>query len=184
MAHRVGPSAMSTRVPRAARGAAIAVALTLAVAAPTAAAATPTRIVHSLHAFVMAAGQACTFPVAGVPTSGFTAVISFPDGREKRSIHAQGYYENLDTGKRYWVNDTWSELDQYDPTTNILVITTSGLGDYLFWPGDASPFGGVMTGPGFYRIAGTAVNTVDFNVNQTTAFTWSGQIIDLCAALS
>ena len=177
-------SGVITRLPRTARGGVFALALALTVAAPAAAATTPTRIVRSLNGFVMPAGQACTFPVAGVPTSGFVAVIDFPDGREKRSVHAKGYYENLDTGKRYWVNDSWSELDVYDPTTNILVITTSGLGDYVFWPGDASPFGGVMAGPGLYRIDGTAVNTVDFNVNQTTAFTWSGRIIDICAALS
>jgi hypothetical protein len=173
-----------TRLPRAARGAAIAVVLALVVAAPAAAATTPTRIVRSLHPFVMDAGTACSFPVAGVPVSGFVAVITFPDGHEKRSIHAKGYYENLDTGKRYWVNDTWSELDVYDPATNILVITTSGLGDYIFWPGDAGPFGETMTTAGFYRIAGMAVNTVDFNANRTSEFTWSGQIIDLCAALS
>ena len=172
------------RFPRTARGAIIAVALALMVAAPAAAATTPTRVVRSPNGFVMPAGQACTFPVAGVPTSGFAAVIDFPDGREKRSIHIKGYYENLDTGKRYWVNDSWSELDMYDPPTNILVITTSGLGDYVFWPGDASPFGGLMAGPGLYRIAGTAVNTVDFNVNQTTAFTWSGRITDICAAIA
>jgi hypothetical protein len=102
-----------------------------------------------------------------------------------RSVRIKGYYENLDNHKTYWVNDTWSELDVYDATTNILTITANGQLDVPFWPGDASPFGGVVTTAALYRFAGTTVNVVDFNgVPRTADFTWSGRITDICAALS
>ena len=53
-----------------------------------------------------------------------------------------------------------------------------------FGPGDASPFGGLITTATLYRFIGTTTNTVDFNLNRTVQFSWSGQVIDLCAALS
>lgn len=173
------------RLTRTARGAVIAVALALMVAAPASAATPPTRTVSYPTGFVMQPGQACAFAVAGVPTSGFEATTAFSDGRVMRSVRVKGYYENLDNHKTYWVNDTWSELDVYDATTNILTITGNGQIDVPFWPGDASPFGGVVTTAALYRFAGTTVNVVDFNgVPRTADFTWSGRITDLCAALS
>ena len=88
--------------------------------------------------FVMQPGQGCAFAVAGVPTSGFEASTVFDDSYWMRSFRVKGYYENLDNHKTYWVNDTWSELDVYDATTNILTITASGQLDVPFWPGDVA----------------------------------------------
>jgi hypothetical protein len=173
------------RLTRTARGAVIAVALALMVAAPAAAATPPTRTVSYPTGWFAPAGQACTFDIRGVPTSGFEARTVFSDGREIRSVRVKGYYENLVTHKTYWVNDTWTEIDVYDATTNILTITGNGQIDVPFWPGDASPFGGVVTTAAYYRFAGTTVNVVDFNgVPRTADFTWSGRITDICAALS
>ena len=170
---------------RTARGAVIALGLVLVVAAPASAATPPTRTVHYPTGFVMQPGQGCAFAVAGVPTSGFVAVTVFSDTYEMRSIRVKGYYENLVTHKKYWVNDTWTEKDVWDPATQLYTITGNGQIDVPFWPGDASPFDGVVTTAAFYRFAGTTVNVVDFNgVPRTADFTWSGRITDICAALS
>ena len=184
--NRIGPQLLTlARLPRAVRGAMVAGALALAMAAPAAAATPPTRTVHFPTGFVMDPGQGCAFAVRGVPVSGFSAVTTFSDGLEMRSIRVKGYYENLDTHKTYWVNDTWTEKDVWDETTQLYTITGNGQIDVPFWPGDASPFSGVVTDAAFYRFAGTTVNVVDFNgVPRTADFTWSGRITDICAALS
>lgn len=64
---------------RSARGAVLAVALALAVAAPAAAATPPTRTVSYPTGWFAPAGQACTFDIRGVPTSGFAARTTFSD---------------------------------------------------------------------------------------------------------
>ena len=164
-------------------GTVIAMALALLSAAPAAAATPPSRTLYQPHAFVTPAGQACAFDVAGYPTSGFEAQTVFSDGRVLDSIRVKGYYENVGTGARYWINDTFTELDVYDAATNTIVITTSGQFETLFWPGDAGPFGPV-TNATMYRFFGTTTNTVDLTANRTAAFSWSGQIVDVCAQLS
>ena len=61
------------RLPHTARGALIAMALALVVAAP-AAAAQPTRTVyHGGQPFTIPADKACPFPVEGQPSGGFAA---------------------------------------------------------------------------------------------------------------
>jgi hypothetical protein len=168
-----------------ARGGLVAGVLALAMAAPAAAATPPTRTVSYPTGFVMPAGQACSFDVRGVPTSGFEATTTFDENHWMRSIRVKGYYENLVTHKTYWVNDTWSEDDVWDPTTNLFTLTGTGQIDVPFWPNDASPFGGVVTTAVLYRFAGHTVNVVDFNGTPRTAdFSWSGRITDICAALS
>ena len=174
-----------TKLMRPAGGAIVALALALMAVAPAAAATPPTRTVSYPTGFVAPAGEACSFDIRGVPTSGFEAYTVFDENHWLRSFRVKGYYENLVTHKTYSVNDTWFENDVYDPTTNVLTITASGQSDLPFWPGDASPFGGVVTTAAYYRFAGTTVNVVDFNgVPRTADFTWSGRVTDICAALS
>jgi hypothetical protein len=174
-----------SRLPRAARGAVIALVLALAMAAPAAAATPPTRTVTYPQGWFAPAGQACTFDIRGVPTSGFEATTVFSDSYSIRSVRVKGYYENLVTHKTYWVNDTWTEQDVWDATTQLYTITGSGQIDVPFWPGDASPFGGLVATAAYYRFAGTTVNVLDFNGTPRTAdFTWSGRMTDICAALS
>ena len=174
------------RLNRLGRGAMIAGALALAMTGPVAAATPPTRTVHYPTGFVSPAGTACAFDIQGVPTSGFVAVTHFSDTYEMRSVRVKGYYENLETHKRFWVNDTWTEQDVWDPTTQLYTITGNGQIDVPFWPGDANPFAdGVVSDAAFYRFIGTSVNVVDFSgTPRTSAFTWSGQVTDICAALS
>lgn len=167
------------------RSAVVGVALALVVAAPAAAATPPIRTTYEPHGFVIPAGQGCSFDVSGTPVSGHEAQTVFSDNHWMNQIHVKGYYENLVNHKTYWVNDTWSEDDVYDPVANTLLITTSGQVDTMFWPGDASPLGGLITTATMYRFIGTTVNLVDFNGTPRTAeFSWSGRIFDICAALS
>jgi hypothetical protein len=175
---------MMARLTRLARGVVVAVVLALVVAGPAAAATPPTRTVFEPHPFVTPAGQGCSFDVRGVPTSGFVALTVFSENEWRKSVHVKATLENVDTGATYSVNNTWTELDVYDPATNILVVTTSGQVIIEFWPGDVSPFGGLITTATLYRFIGTNTNTVDFNLNHTVQFSWSGQVIDVCAALS
>ena len=172
------------RLIRMAPGLVIALALALLSAATAMAATPPTRTVSYPQGWFAPAGQACTFDVLGVPTSGFEATTVFSDSHWMRSVRVKGYYENLVNHKTYSVNDTWTESDVYDAATNVLTITGNGQIDVPFWPGDASPFGGLVTTPKLYRFAGTTVNVVDFNANRTAQFTWSGRMTDICAALS
>jgi len=169
---------------RLARGVVVAVVVALVVAGPAAAATPPTRTVFEPHPFVIPAGQGCSFDVRGVPTSGFAALTVFSENEWRKSVHVEVTYENTDTGATFSVNNTWTELNVYDPATNILVVTTSGQSVTEFGPGDASPFGGLITTATLYRFIGTTTNTVDFNLNHTVRFSWAGQVIDLCAALS
>ncbi|HET7182013.1 MAG TPA: hypothetical protein VFI15_07270, partial [Candidatus Limnocylindrales bacterium] len=159
--------------------------LALAMAAPAAAATPPTRTVFYPTGFQWDAGLACSFPIAGVPTSGFEAVTDFGDGHTIRSVRVKGYYENLVTHKTYWVNDTWTELDTWDDATQLYTIVGDGQIDVPFWPGDASPFGGLVTDAAYYRFAGHTLNVIDYNgTPRTSEFEWFGKITDICAALS
>jgi hypothetical protein len=154
-------------------------------AAPAAAATPPTRTVSDPTGWFAPAGEACAFDIRGVPTSGFEARTVFSDTYEMRSVRVKGYYENLVTHKTYWINDTWTDLDVWDPTTQLYTVTGNGQIDVPFWPGDASPFGGLVTDAAYYRFAGTTTNVVDFNGTPRTAdFSWAGRMTDICAALS
>ena len=168
------------------RGGLVACVLAFAMAGPAAAATPPTRTVRIPTGWFAPAGQACAFDIIGVPVSGFAATTVFSDTYSMRSFRVRGYYENPANHKTYWVNDTWTEKDTWDPTTQLYTIVGTGQIDVPFWPGDANPFGdGVVTDAAYYRFAGTTTNVVDFNgVPRTSAFSWSGRFTDICAALS
>jgi hypothetical protein len=173
------------RFNRFARGGLVAGLLVLAIAAPAAAATSPIRTVTYPQEWFAPAGKACTFDIIGVPTSGFEATTVFSDARSIRSVRVKGYYENLVNHRTYWVNDSWTELDEWDATTQLYTITGNGQIDVPFWPGDAGPFGSLVTTAAYYRFAGTTTNVLDYNGTPRTAdFTWSGKMTDICAALA
>lgn len=169
---------------RPARGAFIAVVLALMVAAPAAASTPPTRIVRDLHPFVLPAGTACAFDVAGEPTGGFVAVTTFSDGTVQVSVRARGAYVNLDTGARFPTEDTSLVIDRFDPATGIDVAVLKGQNSYNFLPGDMGPFGVVGSNAVFYHIVGSVSFTWDSVANRVTQFAYSGTVTDICAALS
>jgi hypothetical protein len=173
-----------SRLPRAARGAVIGLALALVAAVP-AAAAQPTRTVYGLDSWVMPAGTACAFDVEGQPYWGFIVSTRFSDGRVQNAVLAYGAYVNLATGAAFPTSDTSRVLHRFDPATGIDVVLMNGQNSYNFVPGDMGPFGIVTNSNGaFYHIVGSVSYTWDANTNHYTKFAYSGIVTDICAALS
>lgn len=170
------------RLPRAARGAVIALGLALVVAAP-AAAAQPTRTVHGLHGFTIPADMACPFDVEGQPSSGFSAYTEFSDGRLMGSVHAKGDYVNAETGARYPTLDNFQFVQWYDAITGNTYVVLEGQAADSFLPGDTGPFGTVGAHGAFYDFVGRITFTIDAN-GATTQFSWVGTATNICAALS
>ena len=167
---------------RTARGAVIAVALALMVAAP-AAAAQPTRTVHGLSGFTIPADMACPFAVEGQPSSGFSAYTEFSDGRLMGSVHAKGAYVNADTDARYPTLDNFHFTQRSDATTGSIYVVLEGQAADSFLPGDTGPFGTVGPHGAFYDFVGRITFTIDAN-GATTQFSWVGTATNICAALS
>jgi hypothetical protein len=176
------PDVTKLRLARAARGAVIALALALLVAAP-AAAAQPTRTVYGLSPFTIPADTACPFDVEGQPSSGFSAYTEFSDGRLMGSVHAKGDYVNADTGARYPTLDNFHLVQWSDPSTGGIHAVLEGQGAFWFLPGDTGPFGTVGPHGAFYDFVGRIIFTIDVN-GSTTQFSWVGTATDICAALS
>lgn len=170
------------RLPRAARGAVIALALALVVAAP-AAAVQPTRTVHSLGGFTIPAGAACPFDVEGQPSFGFTAKTVFSDGRIQYSVHAHGDYVNAETGARYPTLDNFQATEWDDPLTGNAYVVLEGQAANWLLPGDTGPFGTVGPYGAFYDFVGRITFTISAT-GATTQFSWVGTATDICAALS
>ena len=180
---------------RSARGAMIAVVLVLMSAAP-AAAAQPTRTARPLSGgFVLPAGMACAFDVAGEPrtaptsraayqSGGFRAQTTFSDGTVQLSVRARGAYVNLETGARFPTLDTFRDLSRLDDVTGIIVGVESGGMTWSFLPGDQGPYGVVGSNGALYHFTGTVSYTFDTNTNHSTKFAYSGAVTDVCAALS
>jgi len=171
------------RLPRAARGAVIAIALALMAAAPAAAATPPTRTVRDLHSFVLPAGTACAFDVAGRPDWGFSARTTFNDGRIQSSVRAHGAYVNMATGATFPTADNFRALDRIDPVTGIDTVVVNGESTSSFLPGDDGPFG-LVTQASFYKFVGTYWFKYNLNTGHQTDFRYAGTVEDVCAALS
>lgn len=170
------------KLTRIARGAVIAAMLALVLAAP-AAAAQPTRIVSDLHPFVLPAGTACAFDVAGRPSWGFSARTYFSDGRVQSSVRAHGAYVNVTTGATFPTADNFRVLERFDPVTGIDTVVADGQLTSSFLPGDDGPFG-LVTEASFYKFVGTIWFTYNPATNQQTDFRYVGRVEDVCAALS
>jgi hypothetical protein len=175
---------------RTAPGAALALVLAFAAAAPTAAA-QPTKTVHRGGGgdFTLPAGTACAFDVAGEPDNvtdlhGFGMRWGFSDGTVVHFIRAKGAYVNLETDAQYPTEDTFRDVSTFDPDTNILVGLETGQSTWSFLPGDIGPFGVVGENGALYHFIGTLSYTYDLNAFQVLQFSFSGSVEDVCAALS
>ncbi len=154
------------------------------MAAP-AAAAPPTRTARPLAGgFVLPAGTACAFDVAGEPTGGFRAQTTFSDGSVQLSLRARGAYVNVETGARFPTLDTYRDLSRFDDATGIIVGVENGETTWSFLPGDQGPFGVVGSNGALYHFVGTVSYTFDTNTNHSTRFAYKGTVTDVCAALS
>jgi hypothetical protein len=139
---------------------------------------------HTFSGFVIPAGDACTFPVAGRPDWGFSAKTVFPNGLVFHSVRVHGAYVNVGTGAEYPTADNFFAIDDIDPATGLDHVTVDGMAANSFLPGDTGPFGIVGPDPAFYDFVGRFTFTYNLNTGQTTDFKWHGTATDICAALS
>jgi hypothetical protein len=172
------------KLARTASGGVIAVGLALVMVAPAAAATPPIRVVNrDLQGFVLPAGTACAFDVAGDPAWGFSAHTTFANGTVRSSVRAHGAYVNVETGARYPTADNFYVVEVVDPATNIDHVFLAGQAASSFLPGDDGPFGPV-TEASFYDFVGTLTFDYNLNTGQQTTVSYHGTVTDLCAALS
>jgi len=175
------------RLPRVARGAVIALVLTVMVAAP-AAAAQPTRTVTHLPGDRVGhfpAGTGCTFDVTVYSSPpAHVAVTDFSYGTEVYEVHGMMRTITSDvTGKTFLDNLQYRDAEWIDPATGMIRGETSGQFIDTFWPGDVGPYG-VVTENVSYAIIGSQTYVLDPNTYATLALTIKGTITNICEVIS
>jgi hypothetical protein len=171
-----------SRLPRPAGGAVIALALTLLVAAP-AAAAQPIRTVSRFHDRVrhFPAGAACEFDVTlNVPEYRFTT-MSFTDGRDVSFGHGIRHITNDATGASIDLRIDAHEVDRWG---SVIVGSVTGQSIFTFAVGDAAPDGGVVDHVYSIYIRGKVTYVIDGTTFATLAISIDGSYMDICAAIS
>lgn len=175
-----------SRLPRAARGAVIAVVLALVCTAP-AAAAQPTRTVTYADPFThYPAGTFCDFPITVYRTPGArTTDTTFSDGREVIENHSVQRTEVNDAnGKAFVTTSVHLEVDRLDVANNVYRGTSSGQSIFTFGPGDVGPDGAIVDHYFAIFIRGTATYVVDATTFLFLALSIQGTYTDICAAIS
>lgn len=173
-----------TRLPRTARGAVIAMALALVVAAP-AAAAQPTRtIIWAGPVGYFPAGSGCDFDVTVYRSPGSRTTISdFSSGTETILNHASHRAITNDaTGAQFVESSISHEADTFDG--DLIHGSINGQFIWQFYPGDVGPDGLVLDHLLALFVVGQATYTVDANTYATLAIDFVGQMTDICAAIS
>ncbi|MBI3751756.1 MAG: hypothetical protein HY263_08915 [Chloroflexi bacterium] len=171
---------------RTARGAVIALALALVVAAP-AAAAQPTRTVIDLDPLTrqLPAGTFCDFDVTVQRPGGWLSIMDFSDGREALVGHAVGrIYTNDATGATFAASTSAHEVDRFDPDSTLVRGVVTGEFNFEFLPGDVGPDGVVIDHLLELHIQGQATYVYDSNTSATLEFVLQGTATDICAAIS
>ena len=169
---------------RTARGAVIALALALVIAAP-AAAAKPTRTVVVASPLThYPAGTGCDFDVTVYrPAGGWTAITDFSGGREMLINHViKRTITNDATGSTFVEESISREVDRFENGQILGMI--SGQFIWQFYPGDVGPDGVVLDHLLALYIQGSATYVVDANTFATLAITLQGTATDICAARS
>ena len=174
------------RLTRTARGAVIAVALALVVAAP-AAADQPTRTVtHPQDGGIISAQESgCGFAVAvGADPNARVTVTDFSDGTEVIEANTTRTLTNVLNGKTYLRINRYHDVERFDAANGVYRGTQIGQSTWSFWPGDMGPYG-LVQAPGLgLHFVGTIWYTWDPNANAITEFAFKGTIEDVCALLS
>jgi hypothetical protein len=174
------------RLTRTARGAVIALALALVVAAPVdAAPPTRTLIVPTSLVRHFPAGDGCTFDVTVYLTPGArTTITDFSDGTEVNETHSmKRTITNDATGATFVENQSFHDVEWLDPATGLIHGITNGQAISQFYPGDIGPYG-VVDQPVAYLVYGTQWWAWDTATNHQTAFSYTGTLTDICAAIS
>ena len=174
-----------SRLIRTARGAVIAVALALMVAAPAGAPTPPTRTVVVLDPVrQFLAGTGCEFGVTA-HRIGRTVITDYSDGRETVDAHYIDYtIVNDANGKRFVTNFVHHEVDRYDAAANVYRGQSSGVSIYQFLPGDVGPDGQIVDHWFAINVVGTVSYVVDGTTFATSDISIQGRYTDTCAAIS
>jgi hypothetical protein len=175
-----------SRLPRAARGAVIAVMLALLMVAP-AAAAQPTRTVtYQPLVSHYPAGSGCAFDVTVYRTPGARyAVTDFSDGREMTIGHSiRRTITNDATGATFVETSVSHDVYQLDAANGVYRGMTNGQFIWQFYPGDVGPDGVILDHLLALYIQGTAKYVVDATTFALLEITIKGTVMDICAAIS
>jgi hypothetical protein len=174
------------KIVRTARGAVVALALVLVVAAP-AAAAQPLRTVIDGDPATreLPAGTFCDINVTTVRPRGFRLTVTdFSDGREALVASFVGRtYTNDETGATFAASTTALETDWFDAIPLVRGVAT-GQFIYQLVPGDVGPGGVVVDHLLELYIQGQATYVYDSNTGATLELTILGTATDICAAIS
>ncbi len=173
-----------SRLTRTVRGAGIAVALALLVAAP-AAAAQPTRtVIVAGPATHYPAGTGCDFDVTVYrPRGGWNTFTDFSDGREAIVNHVvERTITNDTTGATFVETSVAHEVDRFDG--DLIIGAINGQFIFQFFPGDVGPDGVVLDHLLALYVQGRATYVVDGTTFATLAISIVGTTTDICAALS
>ncbi len=181
-----GGARTMSRLPRAVRGALVAMVLALVWAAP-AAAAQPTRTVtHPLDGTIYSAQESgCGFAVAvGADPKARVTVTDFSDGTEVTEANTTRTLTNVLNGKTYLRINRTHDVEWFDPANGVIRGVQNGKFTWGFYPGDMGPYG-LVQAPGLgLQFVGTAWYTWDPNSGAIKSFVFKGTIEDVCAALS
>ncbi|MGZ8822151.1 MAG: hypothetical protein ACXWX1_12620 [Aeromicrobium sp.] len=111
-------------------------------------------------------------------------IFEFDSGRTVFITNGNPTLTNLATGRTFDHKARFHVVDTYNPQTNEIVEVTTGQVNGVFWPGDQGPWG-VVSYPGrMLRFTGNTRTTFDVDSESITSFSYSGQVMDVCAALA
>jgi hypothetical protein len=174
------------KIVRTARGAVVALALALLVAAP-AAAAQPTRTVIVAGPVThYAAGTGCDFDVTVYRSPGSrTTIMDFSDGREMLLNHAiHRTIVNDATGATFVEDSVAREVDRFDPDGAVIRGSVTGQSIFGFAPGDVAPDGSIVDHTYSIFVRGKVSYVIDATTFATLAISVDGSYTDICAAIS
>jgi len=168
-------------------GAAVALVVALAAAAP-AAAAQPTRTFVNFDSVQhIPAGRGCNdFDVTlyRTPGSGYVET-DFSDGRIAYVVHmVDSTITNDSNGKVFQESSIFHEVDRYDAATDVIHGSVTGTSIFQFAVGDAAPDGSVVDHVYAIFIRGTVTYAIDGTTFATLAISVKGEYTDICAAIS
>jgi len=172
------------KLTRSVRGAVIAVALALLLAAP-AAAAQPTRTVFYPTGGLHPAGQGCAFDISFVDAPGSRITVTdFSNGTEATDVHAIATLTNDATGATFVHKAFFHDLSWFDAANGVWRDVTNGQVVVWLYPGDIGPYGIVGADGLAVRIEGTVWSAWDPNANAVTEFAYKGTVTNVCTLLS
>jgi len=135
--------------------------------------------------FVIPAGLGCSFDVLwDTDPSARIVDTQFADGRLARNTNGDPTLINLETGASFHHKARYHSLDRIDPLTNEDLFDVSGQFVAQFYPGDQGPTGVVAWPGALIRFTGNQHWTIDLNTGVVTAFSYTGQMVDICALLA